>query len=119
MEPEDLLEEGDSRRPRRQREERSQTRSAWDRVRTDSSDKSKDKDRFKQKPTEKPVGAAPRKAKAKAVKDVKVSKDVFIPSMVSVGTLAKLLQVKQGMSLSRFLKIQIAEVFQFLAFSFF
>ncbi|KAG8896833.1 hypothetical protein FRC00_005204 [Tulasnella sp. 408] len=95
MEPEDLVEEEESSRPRRQREGRSQIRSAWDRVRADRSEKAKDKDRLKPKPTEKPVEAAPRKPKAKAVKAVTVSKDVFIPSMVSVGTLAKLLRVKQ------------------------
>lgn len=95
IDPEELLEEEASRRPRRQREERSHGRSAWDRVRADSSEKSKDKDRSKQKPAEQPMAAVTRKPKMKAIKEVKVSKDVFIPSMVSVGTLAKLLRVKQ------------------------
>lgn len=99
IEPEDSEEKEASNRMRRQREQRGPSRSAWDRLKADQAENSKDKDRGKAKAVEKLMTAKPRKLKPKAVKTVKVSRDVFIPSMVSVGTLAKLLRVKQGMSL--------------------
>lgn len=95
IEPEDSEEKEASNRMRRQREQRGPSRSAWDRLKADQAENSKDKDRGKAKAVEKLMTAKPRKLKPKAVKTVKVSRDVFIPSMVSVGTLAKLLRVKQ------------------------
>ncbi|KAG9003366.1 hypothetical protein FRB90_011193 [Tulasnella sp. 427] len=84
-----------SRRSRRHPPDRGPARSAWSRLRARDTKESSEKDRGKQKLTETPAPPQPQKPKLKAVKDVKVSKDVFIPSMVSVGTLAKLLRVKQ------------------------